>query len=364
MNKILFITAFPPGNLTAGQNYTAQLLKDISGTYKVDLIYWTYPGHTAILPPEVKVIEAVPLTRFRKLLNSILSFFLFPIFTVRFSWKMMRRISMIAPKYDLIYFDFSQVFMYSLFLAHPSKIFMCHDVISQKYSRKPFSFLYLWFVKFSERVMLKTADLRMCFSDKDVRYMRDEFGLESERVSFYLSDMIKSLDLKKVDMEDHFVLYGAWNRPENYEGLIWFCENVLPKCDIRCVVVGGGMSQEVRDRVSSDRLTCTGFVENPYTYIAGAKCLLAPLFQGAGVKVKVIESLASGTPVIGTEIAAEGIPQITYNKDRQAVLIADDAESFIAAINGFTAPTLEDKLEIQTNFKDRYVAKDFKSLIS
>ncbi len=50
-----------------------------------------------------------------------------------------------------------------------------------------------------------------------------------------------------------------------------------------------------------------GFVENPYPVLAGARALIAPLFQGAGVKFKVLEALACGTTVVGTEIALEGI---------------------------------------------------------
>jgi glycosyltransferase involved in cell wall biosynthesis len=49
------------------------------------------------------------------------------------------------------------------------------------------------------------------------------------------------------------------------------------------------------------------FIKNPYKIISESQILVAPLFEGAGVKVKVIESLACGTPVVGTEIAFEGI---------------------------------------------------------
>ena len=50
-----------------------------------------------------------------------------------------------------------------------------------------------------------------------------------------------------------------------------------------------------------------GFVDNPYKIMSESLGLIAPLFHGAGIKVKVIESLACGTPVIGTEVAFEGI---------------------------------------------------------
>lgn len=363
MKKILFISAFPPGNKTAGQNYTAQLLKDISSSYEVDLIYWSYPGHSAIVPLEVKVLDEVKLTLWRKVLSTLSLFLLFPLFTARFNLRMLRRLSAIASSYDILYFDFSQVFVYSLFIKHPCKVFMCHDVIAQKFARKRFSGLFLWNVKMTENLLLRTAAVRICFSDKDVDYIRQTYGLESERVSFYLSDLIGRLDTSKIAIEDFYVFYGAWNRPENYEGLIWFCTEVLPHCDIRCVVVGGGMGQEVRNKITSDKVQLTGFVENPYEYIARSSCLIAPLFQGAGVKVKVIESLACGTPVIGTDIAAEGIPELTYGDGRMAMTIVSGAKGFISAINGFAAPSAATKAEIKKAFTEKYSTRDFKTIM-
>ena len=57
-------------------------------------------------------------------------------------------------------------------------------------------------------------------------------------------------------------------------------------------------------------------------------CNFAPLFTGAGVKQKVFESIACGTPVIGTEIAFEGLPE----KYSNMMLLANDVESYLKAM--------------------------------
>lgn len=363
MNKILFISAFPPSNKTAGQNYTCQLLNDLSKDYKIDMIYWSYAGHKAIVPEEVNIREEIVLTKVQKVFNAIKAFIFFPLFTVRFDWRVCRQIKKIALDYDILYYDFSQIFLYSLFIRHPLKVFMCHDVISQKYSRKRLSSLYLWLVKLTESLLLKTAHLRLCFSAKDVTYIMREFCLSAQKVSFYISDQIRCTNQLNYEVGNYFVLFGAWNRPENYEGLLWFCEKVLPHCDISCVVIGGGMSEDVKRKAECDKLKCVGFVDNPYTLIASSVALIAPIFQGAGVKVKVVESLALGIPIIGTDIAFEGIDNIEYSINKQALILANNAYEFIQKIKEFEFPSIVEKESIRTSFMRNYQCNSFRSIL-
>ena len=80
-----------------------------------------------------------------------------------------------------------------------------------------------------------------------------------------------------------------------------------------------------------------GFVENPYGYIAEAQGLIAPLFHGAGIKVKVVEALALG----GEDLCADlGCPrtkegtEIFYSRSR--LLLAARAAGVDAVDTPFT----------------------------
>lgn len=111
-------------------------------------------------------------------------------------------------------------------------------------------------------------------------------------------------------MENTFCFYGAWNRAENAESLLWFVRKVLPCLpeNLHFLVIGGGMSARLQRKLSAiPAVTFLGFVENPLLEIARCQALVAPLRREAGVKVKVIDALSSGTKVIGTEIAFEGL---------------------------------------------------------
>lgn len=217
----------------------------------------------------------------------------------------------------MLYFDFSQVHIYSLFVNHPNKVLMCHDVICQKFLRK--GKLFLPWIKSCEKKLLRSAKKIITFSHKDCEVIKKEYGLDSTAVNFYLKNGHFDYEEASIDkIENKFCFYGAWNRTENSAGLEWFLENVCPKLsasnDFQFVVVGGGITESLKSKISAYKnFKILGFVEAPVVEIAKCQALVAPLFKGAGVKVKVIDALSSGTPVIGTEVAFEGIEDNSAN---------------------------------------------------
>ena len=361
MKRVLFLTAYPPNDRTAGQHYTYQLLTELCQYYIVDLYYWTSTTHDILAIPNINIVRKCSVSKFTKWFNLIL-IPLFPLFTKRFTYGYLRELKSIIGNYDYLYFDFSQTFIYSLFLKHPVKILMSHDVILQKYSRKKFSFFYSWWIKFSEGLLLKSGSYIYTFSDKDCFFIKDNYHMKSNPVAFYICNNIKNIDLKEVNIDDFFVMYGAWNRWENAEGLQWLLENIdcFPS---KVQVIGGGLSKKLQDKIlKRDDIEYLGFVVNPYEIIVRSKGLLAPLFQGAGVKVKVIETLALGTPVIGTEIAFEGIPNILYRKGN-VLLSAHDIKSVQERMRELDDIKIEDKITIKQNFFSSYGNKKFVNYI-
>ena len=119
------------------------------------------------------------------------------------------------------------------------------------------------------------------------------------------------------------------------------------------------MPEELQAKIKSNSsIEYIGFVDNPYPIIAQAKGLIAPLFHGAGVKVKVIESLSLGTPVMGTDITFEGIDNINYCKDKNA-LINISSLNFYEAISQLFSLSVRDKKYIQESFIKNYNSTKF-----
>ena len=105
------------------------------------------------------------------------------------------------------------------------------------------------------------------------------------------------------------LFYGAMARPENYKSAIWFIENVMPllsDLDVRFVIVGARPDKSLLT-YASDKVEITGFMDKVDPYFERCLCLVAPLVLGAGVKVKILEAMSSGIPVVTNHIGIEGI---------------------------------------------------------
>lgn len=62
--------------------------------------------------------------------------------------------------------------------------------------------------------------------------------------------------------------------------------------------------------LESDKVKIIGFVESIDKIFSESMCFAAPLTLGAGIKIKVIEAMYAGIPVLTNDIGMEGIPAI------------------------------------------------------
>jgi glycosyltransferase involved in cell wall biosynthesis len=128
------------------------------------------------------------------------------------------------------------------------------------------------------------------------------------------------------------VFTGTMNYVPNEDAMLYFIKDILPLIrqeipDIQLYVVGNNPPERLR-KLSSGHVTVTGFVDDVRPYIHQAPVYVVPLRMGGGTRLKILESLATKTPVVSTKIGAEGI-DVTDGED---ILLEEDPESFAAAV--------------------------------
>jgi glycosyltransferase involved in cell wall biosynthesis len=113
------------------------------------------------------------------------------------------------------------------------------------------------------------------------------------------------------DRQNEALFIGTLSWHPNEEGLTWYVKNVLPETspDIHHQVVGGGASDNLRTILGAPAgPTAHGYVDDIEPFYQSAKCLVAPLLSGSGIKIKIVNALARGLPVVTTPIGIEGFP--------------------------------------------------------
>ena len=333
-NKILFLTAFVPNDAAAAEKNTKIMIGDLSRNFEVDLLYFKYDHEREYIPAndKIKVLQVVKNSLPRKLLNIFLFPIVYPTFSVRFNFWVLAflRKRVKEVKYDAVIFDHSQTFLYAKYLHMKCpKILLAHDVIAQRAVRASNKLIEI-LCKKSENYSINAENSYVfSFSQKDCDMIRSLYGVDAKLCLDYIDPYI--LNATPEHVEESYVFIGKWSRADNLDGVIWFYNAIAPHVKKPIVI------NIVGKRFPEDKISCSnpmittkilGFVENPYNLIANSKAMLAPLFTGAGIKVKVIESLACGTPVIGTEIAFEGLPE----KYSNMMLLANDVDSYLKAM--------------------------------
>lgn len=126
---------------------------------------------------------------------------------------------------------------------------------------------------------------------------------------------------------------GGFGHAPNADAADWLVHQVMPLVwrvdpEIPCVLVGSEMPCSML-RLDIPGVTVLGHVEDLAAEVFDqVRLTVAPLRFGAGIKGKVLASLAAGIPCVMTPIAAEGL---ALGRIRRA-LVADDAAAFAATI--------------------------------
>ena len=121
--------------------------------------------------------------------------------------------------------------------------------------------------------------------------------------------------------------------PPNVDAALWLCGEVMPRIwreepEARLRLVGARATRTVcRAAASDERIILEGYVEGLDPLYRDAAACLVPLRAGSGMRVKILDALAHGVPVVSTSLGAEGIQL----ENEQSILIADSADDFAAA---------------------------------
>lgn len=132
--------------------------------------------------------------------------------------------------------------------------------------------------------------------------------------------------------ETALIFTGTMDYRPNVDAAIWFCRKILPLIKRRypsahVFLVGRDPAPAVEALAGPD-VTVTGRVKDVQDYLRRSTIFVAPLRMGSGTRLKVLEAMSCGLPVVTTGLGIEGIAAMPG----QEVLVADHPREFAAKV--------------------------------
>lgn len=132
---------------------------------------------------------------------------------------------------------------------------------------------------------------------------------------------------------NHILHIGTMYWPPNIDGILWFIQEIYPhiikvRPDVTFDIVGSRPPQTILDYNGQKGINVTGYVEDPTDYYEQAALMVVPLRAGGGMRVKILNALSQGIPMVSTTLGAEGIAV----ESGKHILIADQPVEFAEAV--------------------------------
>jgi glycosyltransferase, family 1 len=175
---------------------------------------------------------------------------------------------------------------------------------------------------------LKYFDEYFCISYDEKIFYEKLIERKMNFLPHVSSNFGKKLELKPLSKRKWDVFFIGFNNPFNVEGLNWFLEEVYPYLNknLRILLVGS-VTKEIH--ISYPNIDIIQFVPNLDDVFKDIKVSICPMFKGTGMKIKVVESMEKGIPVICNERGVDGLP----DKTECGCLVTEDAKEFAEYIN-------------------------------
>jgi|GEM_PF-661016 len=130
------------------------------------------------------------------------------------------------------------------------------------------------------------------------------------------------------------VFFIGFNNPYNVEGLKWFIEEVYPYLDKKLNILLVGSATDCIKK-EYDNVTIIRYIPNLEEVYSDVKVAICPMFNGTGMKIKVVESMAKGIPIVCNERGVDGFP----DKMMTGCLVTQNPEEFASYINQLNQDT-------------------------
>lgn len=351
------VLPFPPDSGPKVKTYN--VLKYLSASHDVTLVSFVrgdQSAEVAALKRFCGAVHTVPMARDKwrdglAMLRSLLT--AQPWMMVRDDRAAMRElVDRLAREehFDVAHADQLNMGQYALRVAGARKLLDLHNALWLLYKRLAETMPSgprRWLLNRDWR-LLKTYEGRLCgefdavmaVSEEDKIALQDAMGGRAKPIKVIpiTVDGDEVAEVRRAPDAGNILHIGTMYWPPNIDGITWFVSEVLPlirqrRPDVVFDCVGARPPQQLLELKQRDpRINVTGYVEDVQPFLQNAGVMIVPLRAGGGMRVKILNALAQGLPIVTTTLGCEGIAV----EHGVSALIADTpaqlAESVLAVL--------------------------------
>jgi glycosyltransferase involved in cell wall biosynthesis len=326
-SRILLISAISPTPQTSGGAVRIyHTITELSKRYQIDLITFDE-------------------SNFKTKTKNIFDYIKYDIpywFSPWYSQKLINNLKKILKtnKYDLIQVEFSQLLYLAKYLPkNIPNIFVSQDIASISFYRRIFEnnpsifktilrwLLYLQIYYYEKKYypLFKTV---VTVSNDDQVTLQKQYPNKKiicipngiDKINFLTKTKTRTIKLGYI---------GAFSHTPNLNAVKYFINKIAPLLDkhniaYKLYLAGDNDSNIIKKTLSNPNIINLGKVKETKDFYKKIDCLITPIFSGSGSRIKILESLSFGVPVISSSIGAEGI-----NINSKYLQIANNPNEYI-----------------------------------
>lgn len=344
--KILYLSAYLPGRgLHGGSSRIFELLHYLHRRHEITLITFKNRNDDDSRIQDLKrmcrKLHIIPLSEKRP-------FYLFPFepFVDYISDEFENRLQKVVSKekFDLVQYEYVQMGIYRKLIPDIPSCLTEHEINFLAYKN------YIPFLKTAREKMktyynslqmmkreleiLQTMDRIICMNQTEAEELRGYVDEQNIAVLPHGVDTDYFKPMEAEQPEPYAIgFFGAYHHYPNVDAVLYFVDKIFPLIKTRVpaahfFVIGIKPPPELLALNQRADVTVTGFVPDIRPYLARCQVIVAPLRLGLGMRVKMLEAMAMGKPLVATELACRGLDIA----DGQQAIIANTEESIAEGV--------------------------------
>lgn len=190
-------------------------------------------------------------------------------------------------------------------------------------------------IKWEEDHLGRFVDAVWTCSEEDRRVLTAHSRIAGSVIPNGVDCSFFRFDANPSKAQSPFLLFtGAMGTEANKDAVVWLIRDLWPKIaiarpELRLLLVGGGMPASLAEEACAvSGVEVIGEVPDVRPYFQKASIALVPLRIGSGTRLKIMEAMAQGNPVVSTRKGAEGLEV----NDDENLLLANESGPFVQTV--------------------------------